>query len=111
MNRFFSYSTLHDKALYDSMSTIFVVKSANIDTKKLEGGRIKLDEDHPSTLETKNDLALLYIRQSNLYKPERLLLEAIQSHCSKPGHAHLYNKESIKTPRHIISNFMQTFFQ
>ena len=98
MNSFFSYTTLHDKALYDSMSTMLAAKSANIDTKKLEGRRIKLDEDHPATLETKNDLALLYIRQSDFDKAERLLLEAVQGRRPKLGHAHPYSKESIKTP-------------
>jgi len=60
-------------------SKMLATKSANIDAKKLEVGWIKLDEDHAATLEAKNDLASLYTRQSDFYKAERLLLEAIES--------------------------------
>ena len=38
----------------------------------------KLGEDHPDTLESKNDLAVLYKEQERYQEAEKLLLEAVE---------------------------------
>ena len=61
----------------------------------LEGRILKLGEDHPETLESRNDLAILYKEQANYDKAEPLLLEAIKCRRVKLGDTHPYTIESI----------------
>ena len=62
--------------------------------KALEGRRQKLYEDHPETLETKNDLAVLYKVRGDYDKAEPLLLEAVEGRCLKLGETHPHTLES-----------------
>ena len=44
----------------------------------LEARKLKLGEDHPATLESKNDLAMLYKEQARYEEAEKLFLEAVE---------------------------------
>ena len=55
-----------------------------------------MGDDHPHTLESKNDLALLYKKQGDHDKAEPLLLEAVKGRRLKLGDTHPHTKESLK---------------
>jgi len=54
-------------------------------------------DDHPGTLKTKNDLAVLYKEQKLYDKAEPLLIEAVKGRRLKLGDEHPHTQESIKT--------------
>jgi tetratricopeptide (TPR) repeat protein len=54
-----------------------------------------LGDDHPDTLESKNDLAVLYKKQGDYSKAEPLLLEALENHRFKLSDIHSYAIESL----------------
>jgi len=60
----------------------------------LNGRQQKLGEDHPETLESKNDLAVLYKEQGDYAKAEPLLLEALEGRRLKLGDTHPHTLES-----------------
>ena len=51
-------------------------------------------DDHPDTLETKNDLAMLYKEQGDYDKAEPLLLDAVEGRL-KLGDTHPHTIESL----------------
>lgn len=51
---------------------------------------------YPHTLETKNDLAILYKEQTHYDKVERLLGEAVEGRHLKLGENHPHTKESMR---------------
>ena len=53
-------------------------------------------EGHPSTLESKNDLAVLYQKKGDYDKAEPLLLEAFEGRRLKLGDSHPHTLESWK---------------
>ncbi len=55
--------------------------------KALEGRRQKLDEEHPDTLESKNDLAVLYKEQVRYEEAEPPLLYDWYKYAHKKGRA------------------------
>jgi alanyl-tRNA synthetase len=62
----------------------------------LKGRQEVLEEDHPSTLESRNDLAVLY-KEQNLYeKAEPLLREAVEGRIRNLGQQHPDTKISLK---------------
>ncbi len=61
----------------------------------MEGRRKKLGEDHPDTLESKNDLAVLYKEQELYDQAEQLMLEALEGRRLKLGDTHPHTKESL----------------
>jgi len=61
----------------------------------LEGRKLKLGDDHPDTLETKNDLAVLYKEQGKYDEAETLLLESIEGRRLKLGDTHPHTLESL----------------
>ena len=77
------------------VSTAYV-NSLNIDYKDAERllvqalklRRWKLGEDHPVTLESKNDIAVLYREQARYDEAEELLLRAIEGRRLKLGDPH-----------------------
>ena len=54
----------------------------------------ELGEDHPETLELKNDLALLYKEQGDYDKAEPLFLEALKGRRPKLGDTHPHTLDS-----------------
>ena len=60
----------------------------------LKGRQRKLGEEHPDTLESKNDLAVLYKKKGDYDKAEKLLLEAIEGRRLKLGDTHPHTLES-----------------
>ena len=62
----------------------------------LEARKLKLGDDHPATLETKNDLAVLYKEQGRYEESEKYLLEAVKGRLSKLGDKHPHTIESLK---------------
>jgi hypothetical protein len=54
-----------------------------------------LGEDHPNTLEIKNNLALLYKEQENYAKAEQLLLKAVEGRRLKLSDTHPNTLKSI----------------
>ena len=60
------------------------------------GWQHELGEDHPETLESKNDLAVLYKEKGDYDKAEPLLLEAVEGRLTKLGAPHPHTQESIK---------------
>ncbi|UCC97418.1 MAG: tetratricopeptide repeat protein [Phycisphaerales bacterium] len=59
------------------------------------GGRqLKLGNDHPDTLESKNDLAVLYKEQAEYQEAEDLLLEALEGRRLRLGGTHPHTLES-----------------
>ena len=72
--------------LYDEAERLF--------HEALEGRKLKLGEDHPHTLETKNDLAVLYKEQSQYDEAEKLFLEAVEGRRLKLGDTHPHTLES-----------------
>ncbi|OHB62893.1 MAG: hypothetical protein A2168_04855 [Planctomycetes bacterium RBG_13_50_24] len=52
-------------------------------------------EDHPATLQSKNDLAVLYKEQAHYEEAEKLLIEAIEGHRLKLGNTHPHTLESL----------------
>jgi len=66
----------------------------------LKGRQRELGDDHPDTLETKNDLALLYKEQGDYAKAEPLLVEAVEGRRKKLGNTHPHTQKSI---RNLIS--------
>jgi tetratricopeptide (TPR) repeat protein len=63
-------------------------------TKALNCRKRQLGDDHPDTLETKNDLAALHKEQGDYDKAEPLLLEAIDVRRLKLGDTHPHMLES-----------------
>ena len=55
----------------------------------MKGRQRELGEDHPDTLETKNDMAILDKEQGDLDKSEPLLVEALEGRRLKLGDTHL----------------------
>jgi len=55
----------------------------------LEGRHRELGEDHPETLESKNDLAVLYKEQSRYDEAEKLLLKALEGRRLRLGDTHI----------------------
>jgi tetratricopeptide (TPR) repeat protein len=53
-----------------------------------------LGPDHPDTLESKNDLAVLYKEQNRYDEAEELLLKAVNGRRLKLGGAHPHTLES-----------------
>ena len=62
----------------------------------LEGRQRKLGEEHPGTLETKHNLAVLYREQARYANAEQLLLEAFEGRRLKLGESHPRTVESLK---------------
>lgn len=60
----------------------------------LEQRYVRLGDDHLWTLETKNDLAVLYKEQKQYDKAELLLLEALESRRLKLGDTYQHTLES-----------------
>ena len=60
----------------------------------LEGRCDRLGDDHPDTLETKNDLAVLYKEQARYDEAESRLIEAIKGRRLKLGDTHARTLES-----------------
>jgi tetratricopeptide (TPR) repeat protein len=54
-----------------------------------------LGEDHPHTLESKNDLAMLYKEQGRYDEAEPLLLKAVKGRRLKLGDTHPHTIESM----------------
>ncbi|MHC4324050.1 MAG: tetratricopeptide repeat protein, partial [Planctomycetota bacterium] len=55
----------------------------------------KLYEDHPATLESKNDLAILYKEQGRYEEAEKFFLEAAEGQSLKLGDTHSHTVESM----------------
>ena len=53
-----------------------------------------MGDDHPDTLKTKNDLAVLYKEQGEYDKAELLLVEAVEGRRLKLGDTHPHTLES-----------------
>jgi len=64
-------------------------------TEALEGRRQNLGDDHPDTLETKNDLAMLYKEQARYEDAEQLLLKALEGRRLRLGDTHPNTLESL----------------
>ena len=60
----------------------------------LKGRQRELGDDHPDTLETKNDLAMLYKEQGDYDNAVLLLLKAVEGRRLKLGDTHPHNLES-----------------
>ncbi len=60
----------------------------------LKGRKLKLGDDHPDTLESKHDLAVLYKEQALYKEAEELLLEAVEGRRLKLGDTHPHTLES-----------------
>jgi len=60
----------------------------------LEGRRGKLGECHPDTLESKNDLTVLYKEQKQYHDAEELLLQAVEGRRPKLSDTHAHTLES-----------------
>lgn len=54
-----------------------------------------LGEDHPLTLQSKNDLGILYKEQVRYQDAEQLLLEALEGRRRKLGDKHQHTLESL----------------
>jgi len=63
--------------------------------KTREARHRRLGRNHPSTLETMNDLAVLYKEQARYDKAEKLLLDVIESRRFKLGDQHPHTIESL----------------
>jgi hypothetical protein len=61
----------------------------------LTGRQRELGDDHPDTLESKNDLAVLYKEQARYEESEKLLLEALEGRRLKLGDAHPHTIEDL----------------
>jgi len=61
----------------------------------LETRMLKLGNDHPDTLESKNDLAVLYKEQARYEEAEKLLLEAVEGRRLKLGDTHPHTQQSL----------------
>jgi tetratricopeptide (TPR) repeat protein len=61
----------------------------------LKGRQRELGDDHPHTLETKNDLAVLYKEQGRYEEAEILLLEAVEGRRLKLGDKHPHTQLSL----------------
>ena len=61
---------------------------------RLKGRQRELGDDHPDTLESKNDLAILYKEQGAYDKAEPLLLAAAEGRRLKLGDTHPHTLES-----------------
>jgi tetratricopeptide (TPR) repeat protein len=83
-----TFAVLHTKKkLYDKAERLF--------DEALNGRQRELGEDHPDTLESKNDLAVLYKNQAQYDKAEPLLLEAFDGRHVKFGDTHPHTLDSI----------------
>jgi tetratricopeptide (TPR) repeat protein len=71
---------------YDEAETLF--------DEALKGRQRELGDDHPDTLETQNDLAVVYKEQGNYDKAEQLLLKAVEGRRLKLGDTHPRTLES-----------------
>jgi tetratricopeptide (TPR) repeat protein len=60
----------------------------------LKGRQRELGDDHPDTLESKNDLAVLYKEQERYNDAEKLMLEATEGRRLKLGDEHPHTLES-----------------
>ncbi len=69
-------------------------ESERLFTEALNSRSHKLGDDHPETLESKNDLAVLYKEQELYDKPEKLLLETLNGRRLKLGDTHPHTLES-----------------
>jgi tetratricopeptide (TPR) repeat protein len=72
---------------YDQAKTFF--------GEALKGRQRQLSDDHPDTLETKNDLAIPYKEQGDYDKAESLLVKAIEGRRLKLGDTHPHTIESL----------------
>ncbi|MFC1604590.1 tetratricopeptide repeat protein [Planctomycetota bacterium] len=63
----------------------------------LKGRQRELGEDHPDTLESKNDLAVLYKEQVRYAEAESLLLDAVGGRHLKLGDKHPHTIKSFNT--------------
>ena len=61
----------------------------------MEARRRKLGDDHPETLETMIDLAVLYKEQGRYEEAEPLLLAAVEGRHLKLGEKHPHTLESL----------------
>ena len=61
----------------------------------LEGRKLKVGEDHPDTLESKNDLAVLYREQGGYDESEPLLIQAFEGRRLKLGDTHPHTLQSL----------------
>ncbi|MBC8218373.1 MAG: tetratricopeptide repeat protein [Planctomycetes bacterium] len=64
--------------------------------KSEEAPKDKICENHPVTLETKNDLSILHEEQAQYNEAESLLLEAVEGRCLKLGDTHTRTQESLE---------------
>ena len=62
----------------------------------MKGRQSELGDDHQDTLETKNDLAVLYKEQGRYDEAEPLLRQAIKGRTEKLGPQHPHTLASIK---------------
>jgi len=62
----------------------------------LKGRQLELGDDHPETLESKNDFGILYKDQAHYEKAEPLLLEAVKGRILKLGDDHPHTQESLR---------------
>jgi tetratricopeptide (TPR) repeat protein len=74
LDRFNKY---RNRKNYDEAESLF--------NRALEGKKHKLGDDHPRTLETKNDFSVLYKEQARYDEAEPLLLEAVKGRIEKLG--------------------------
>jgi tetratricopeptide (TPR) repeat protein len=61
---------------------------------RLKGRQCELGDDHPDTLESMNDLAILYKEQARYDEAEQLLLKAVEGRRLKLGDTHPFTLES-----------------
>ena len=74
-------AVLHTKQKqYNEAETLF--------DEALKGRQRELGEDHPDTLESKNDLAVLYKEQARYNEAESLLLESLEGRRKVLGEEH-----------------------
>ncbi len=57
-------------------------------TEALEGRSAKLGPDHPDTLKSRHELAVLYVKQAQYDRAEPLLLAALEGMRTKLGDKH-----------------------
>jgi tetratricopeptide (TPR) repeat protein len=62
----------------------------------LYGYETKLGSDHPHTLQSKHELAILYMQQTRHDEAEQLLLDAFNGRTTKLGSEHPHTLDSLR---------------
>jgi tetratricopeptide (TPR) repeat protein len=78
--------------LYTAQGQYAIAEELYLET--VESRHRILGDDHPGTLESKNDLAVLYKEQGDYDKAEPLLLKALEGRRLKLGDTHPHTIES-----------------